>query len=83
MVLTASGQLPQREDIFEPDSPHTITSPVADDEPVDDVPDGEVQEEFEQLLGEIIEAEAAKEETWLGWLSRLRPDGLAPRYRRH
>ncbi len=64
MVLGESGRPVSREDIFERD-------------PIDYVPDEEVEEELEALLEEVVEAEAA-DRSWLGWLSRLRPDGLAP-----
>jgi len=72
MVLGESGRPISREDIIERD-------------PAEDIADEEVEEELEQLVEEVMEAEAANDSkrsandrSWLDWLSRLRPTGLAP-----
>ena len=40
--------------------------------------DEEVEEELEQLMEEVTEAQSIGERGWWGVLSRLRPNGLAP-----
>lgn len=65
MVYIESGRPISREDIIERD-------------PIEDVADEEVEEELEHLREEVIEARAVSTEGWLSWLSRLRPNGLAP-----
>lgn len=63
MVLGETGRPIQRGDIIERD-------PVFRDE--------DVEEELEQRLEAVTEAESTRDRNWWGWLSRLRPDGLAP-----
>ncbi|KAL2053979.1 hypothetical protein ABVK25_005908 [Lepraria finkii] len=67
MVLGENGRPIQRGDIIQ-------RGPIVLDE--------EVEEELEQLMEEIteVEAEAVNDRSWWGWISRIRPDGLAPRY---
>ena len=69
MVLGENGRPIQRGDIIQ-------RGPIVLDE--------EVEEELEQLMEEVTEAEAEAEavndRSWWGWISRIRPDGLAPRH---
>lgn len=63
MVLGENGRPIQRENIIQRG---------------DVVRDEDVEEELEHLIEEVTEAEAAENRSWARWLSRLRPDGLAP-----
>ena len=67
MVLGETGRPLSREDIFE----RVTTEEMNNDE---------VEEDSEQLQEEISveEPATASKNTWLSWLSRLRPNGLAP-----
>ena len=63
MVLGENGRPVQRGDIIQR-------------EPA--VLDGNVEEELEQLREVVTEAEAVNDRSWWSWITRLRPDGLAP-----
>ncbi|KAK4698164.1 hypothetical protein P7C71_g25, partial [Lecanoromycetidae sp. Uapishka_2] len=65
MVYSESGRPISREDIIERD-------------PAEDIVDEEAGEETERWRMENTLAEEASDRSWLGWLARLRPDGLAP-----
>ena len=69
MVLGRNDRPIQREDIFERDTIEAVPEP--------EVLDEEVEEELEQLIGQVTET-CRNNRSWRRWFTRLRPDGLAP-----
>lgn len=90
MVLGEVGRPIERADIIERDSAALdgfraqVMASLEDEseedseQPVAAVADEDVEEELELLMDEVIQAQSKRDGGWWGWLTRLRPDGLAP-----
>lgn len=64
VVVGRNGQPIEHEDIIQ-------RTTVVEEEQI-------IEEQVEQLMDEVAEAQSRGQQGWLGWLRRLRPDGLAP-----